>query len=327
MEATAPHGAPDEKGASDDAEASPASSRPRHHQNKMNRWSVTAASVPPKVCKVLETCPKDSKQPLTVFAKLSIHPGLESQFEQWYAEVTQLQHEHYPGYLSSEVLRPIADSNEYIFIIRYDNYEHLHAWMSSPEQQEMLQRAHQEFSQTPPVLSFHSLEYCFFPPAGVAADDNDGDPSVFLPPPKYKILIITFLAIWAMNQWTGKVVLRIFGVGTLPMVWFLAVSTFLTVAVAIYVAVPLSTALTGFWLFPHQPYTTSLRNGVMSLPWPIPKLVTWLLVMVPKMKNSSHAAETNTAEGKTSKQEDDAKEKELATSKNHMIVNKKMESV
>jgi antibiotic biosynthesis monooxygenase (ABM) superfamily enzyme len=286
------------------------------HSNKANRssWTnnVTSAttsrkSLPPKVCKVLETCPKDSKHPLTVFTKMSIHPGLESSFELWYAEVTQLQRDHWPGYLSSEVLKPMADNNDYIFIVRYDNFEHLHAWITSSQQHEMLLRA-KEFSQAPPVLSFHSLEYCFAPPPRGALGggggenellgDNNDDPSVFLPPPKYKILIITFLAIWAMNQWTGKVVLRIFGVGTLPMVWFLAVSTFLTVAVAIYVAVPLATALTGFWLFPHQPYTTSLRNGIMSLPWPIPNLVSWCLLLLKppsNMKNASHAKETETA--------------------------------
>ncbi len=145
----------------------------------------------------------------------------------------------------------MADSNEYISIFRYDSYEHLQAWMKSPQRQEMLQRA-KEFAQAPPILSFHSLEYWFVHHEQEQQDAQDQAVATAAiakppqPPPKYKMFLITFLVIWATNQWTGKVIRRVFGKGTLPMVWFQAITTLLTVAVAVYIGVPMATALTGF---------------------------------------------------------------------------------
>lgn len=261
--------------------------------------------------------PENSQQPLTVFAKLHIQPGYEQDFEQWYRDIAQLQRDYWPGYLSSELVKPMsALSNEYISIFRYDNYEHLEAWMTSAERHDMIIRA-KAFSQAPPILSFHSLEYWFVPAQQQAGDEEeatvDGQAStaspqlpssssppsqVFLPPPKYKMVAVTFLVIWSMLQWTGKAVQVVFGRGTLSKLGFQALSTFLTVLVTAYVAMPLYTAVLGFWLFPHQSYATSLHNGVMSLPWPIPKLTT---VVIKKLQGKKTLHDNNVYSDDSSK--------------------------
>jgi antibiotic biosynthesis monooxygenase (ABM) superfamily enzyme len=272
----------------------PATPAPRSSWKKhFRRQSLTA------------NCPKDCQQPLTVFAKFAIQPGNERDFEQWYKDITKIQNDHWPGYLSSELLKPMAHSNDYIAIFRYDNYAHLEAWMMSTQRHEMLQRA-KAFSKEPPLLSFHSLEYWFVPPPPTITSGGDDKPETMnnknndeenadpteastgdqpspaaqppaappRPPPKYKMVIVTALVIWAMNQWTGKVLVLIFGKGTLPKPLLQFLTTLLTVMSAFYVALPVATALVGFWLFPAQPYLTTVRNGFMSLPWPVPKLIT-----------------------------------------------------
>jgi antibiotic biosynthesis monooxygenase (ABM) superfamily enzyme len=273
----------------------PAMAPPSSWRQHFRRQSLTA------------NCPNDCQQPLTVFAKLTIQPGNERDFEQWYKDITKIQNDHWPGYMSSELLKPMAHSNDYISIFRYDNYAHLEAWMMSTQRHEMLQRA-KAFSKEPPLLSFHSLEYWFVPPTTTnssGGDDNtetmnnnndeeNADPTEASsgeqqpaaaqqqqqpagpprPPAKYKMVIVTALVIWAMNQWTGKVLVLIFGVGTLPKPLLQFLTTLLTVIAAAYVALPVSTALLGFWLFPAQPYLTTVRNGFISLPWPVPKLIT-----------------------------------------------------
>jgi antibiotic biosynthesis monooxygenase (ABM) superfamily enzyme len=282
----------------------------QYNNNKPSSWRRLSLS---SLRNITSNCPHDAQQPLTVFAKLVIQPNYEQDFEQWYHDIARIQRDNWPGYLSSELLKPIAHSNEYISIFRYDSYEHLEAWMTSSQRHEMISRA-KAFSQAPPLLTFHSLEYWFVPPTtsappviAVNGSGGGGDESLLdeimstepsqqqqqprlLPPPKYKMVVITFLVIWAMNQWTGKVIVLVVGKGTLPKPALQACTTFLTVLVTAYVALPVATAVSGFWLFPYQPYQTSLRNGFMSLPWPVPRILREVDRMISSWSSSMSTA-------------------------------------
>jgi hypothetical protein len=155
-----------------------------------------------------------------------------------------------------------------------------------------------------PLLTFHSLEYWFVPPTTnaprvIAVNSGGGDESTepsqqqqprLLPPPKYKMVVIIFSVIWAMNQWTGKAIVLVVGKGTLPKPALQACTTFLTVLTTAYVALPVATAVSGFCLFPYQPYQTSLSNGFMSLPWPVPKILSEVDRMISSLSSSISSA-------------------------------------
>ena len=196
---------------------------------------------PPFRCK---TCPKECTRPLTVFARHNIIPGREKDFEQWVKEMASLQH-GLPGYLSSELIRPTGNSQEYVSIFRYDNYAHLEEWMNTSKRAEMVERAN-AFSTKPIQLSYHSLEYWFV---------SEPSQKAQLPPPRWKMMIVTFLTIWAQLQFVPDLV----GLWKeLPFKVAEALTTLIIVILTTYLWFPILTRVLAFWLFPDQDYLEQL---------------------------------------------------------------------
>ena len=194
------------------------------------------------------SCPNETSQPLTVFAKHSIIPGKEKEFEAWVKEMIVVQ-KHSPGYLSSELIRPAVSEQEYISIFRYDSYRNLQKWMACKERDEMIEKT-SAFSSKPLIISFHSLEYLFVSEQGR------------IPPARWKSAIITFLVIFAQLQFLPTLVGYI---PNLPVKLAEAITTAIIVILATYVLLPITTRLFAFWLFPDEDYWSQfncLKRGI-----------------------------------------------------------------
>jgi antibiotic biosynthesis monooxygenase (ABM) superfamily enzyme len=178
-----------------------------------------------------------------VFARQKLKRGKEHLFESWLKDMAALQREKFPGYMGSEVIRPACcETNEYVSIFRYDQYENLQRWMDSEERAQMLERTC-VFGEEPIVTTYHSLEYWFV--------GSKGEPSTSLakkPPSREKMALVTFLVIWANVHFLVPLVGKI---PKLPPLALEALSTAIIVILTTYLWMPIVTKyILYWWLFP-----------------------------------------------------------------------------
>jgi len=211
------------------------------------------------------------ESPLTVFAKHTVHPGMEPAFQAWVRDMTDLQRNHFAGFRGAEVVKPTCcGCHEYVSIFRYDNYNHLQEWMNSPERKNMLDKA-QVFSAAPVLLTYHSLEYWFvgndvqLETSTTLSDTSTGggEPTtavvVIAPPKKWKMALVTFFVIYIQSSLLTPLVAMI---PKLPKLVRGAITIAIIVALTTYLIMPLVTKyLLNAWLFrpvvPNQQKTTS----------------------------------------------------------------------
>jgi antibiotic biosynthesis monooxygenase (ABM) superfamily enzyme len=237
----------------------------------------------------ISQCPRDAQHPITVLAKHTLKVGAEVGFAKWVEDITIAQQSSYPGYLGSEVIRPMnSGDREYISIFRYDTYEHLKSWMTSDLRDTLIHQV-QEYLETPVLVTYHSLEHWFVPPSTIPIDnhnanDDDNDDAaaaaVAGPPPKYKMVVVVFLVIWFQVHFINpNTIGKITALSPLGQE---SLGTLLIVILTTYVFMPIATRLLAFWLFP----TTGRRRDYTYLA----TLQEWISrILLPKGSSSSNA--------------------------------------
>lgn len=129
---------------------------------------------------------KGEPGPLTVIVTWRIRQGCEPEFEAWRREISAAAL-RFPGHMGIDVILPGTIPGEYAIIFRFDSYAHLRAWQESNIRRDLLQKA-EPFREKEPSYRLESgLEYWFAPP-GVPAS-----------PPRWKMAIVTVLAVWPVS--------------------------------------------------------------------------------------------------------------------------------
>jgi uncharacterized protein len=215
-------------------------------------------------------CPTDSQQPLTVFVRHHVLRNKHTEFEHWCHEINALA-QTYDGFISTEVIKPVCsdnddenntyrcnpnrDSDEYISIVRYQNYSLLKKWMDSDDRKMMLQRTN-EFAMEKSIYSYHSVEHWF--PSNGTSDTSTTKRGG--PPPKWKMCIFVTLIIYSQSLWVKKV--TNVAIPNMNEYWAGLLNTLLVVALVTYILFPICTRLVAFWLFPDEKYMDKLRELV-----------------------------------------------------------------
>jgi antibiotic biosynthesis monooxygenase (ABM) superfamily enzyme len=187
---------------------------------------------------------RDSAQaddpPVTAVATRRVKPGREREFEEWVSGILTAANK-FPGYLGSEILRPSEhDDNEYKIIFRFDHASNLHAWENSEERQRWLRQSRPLLLQEEKVDVLTGLETWFTLPS------KSGEPA----PPRYKMAIVTWLAVFPVVA----VIFSVFGqwLSLLPTLLRTLVFTLVMVTLMTYVIMPRMTRLFSFWLYPDH---------------------------------------------------------------------------
>lgn len=173
--------------------------------------------------------------PLTVVAVWTIKPGMEAAFEQWHQGIAG-QAARFPGYMGNIVMRPGEAADTYWAIFRFDTLAHLVAWETSSERRQWLRRA--EDLRLVPVRyrKGYGLDFWFASPGAAG------------PPPRWKMALVTVIAIYILVNLVGIALAPVVG-GLSP--W---ISGFLVTAVVVmlmtYLVMPGLTRLLAPWLFP-----------------------------------------------------------------------------
>lgn len=155
------------------------------------------------------------------------------EYEQWLADIREACRQ-FPGYLSTDVIRPVGNHPNYTVIIRFAGVGALKAWMESPERREHLQRIEHALEQADRYEIRSGLDFWFAPPA-------------VKPPKRWKQYLLTLSAIfpltvvvpWALGPLLGGV----------PMLVAKALIAAVIVALMVYAIMPHYTRLVSTWLY------------------------------------------------------------------------------
>jgi antibiotic biosynthesis monooxygenase (ABM) superfamily enzyme len=221
---------------------------------KQTSLSSSLPDATPAIEHRISQCPRDAQHPITVLAKLTLKVGAEGGFAKWVEDIANAQQSSFPGYLGSEVIRPMnCGDREYISIFRYDTYEHLKAWMTSDRRDSLIDQV-QEHLETPVLVTYHSLEHWFVAPSTISIDQNENDDNDAAaaagPPPKYKMAVVVFLVIWFQVHFINpNTIGKITALSPLAKE---SLGTLLITILTTYVFMPIATRLFAFWLFPGR---------------------------------------------------------------------------
>jgi antibiotic biosynthesis monooxygenase (ABM) superfamily enzyme len=178
--------------------------------------------------------------PVTTTVTRRIKPGHEAAYEAFLAGISGAARA-FPGYLGVEVFRPAPGANdEYRIVYRFDSAAHLRTWLDSLEHAAWLARAEPHVAGPMATQVLTGLESWFTLPTQPGA----------LPPPAYKMAIVTWAAIFPLI--TLVVVASAPLLGSLPLVARLAVTTGVTVPLMTWVVMPRMTRLLHPWLYPDR---------------------------------------------------------------------------
>ena len=178
--------------------------------------------------------------PVAVNVTRRVRPERVGEFEEWVSGMTDAI-SRFPGYLGAEVLK-LGDpsDSEYHIIFKFERLSDLQRWEDSEERRDWCGRveAFQEGPAQRPVTT--CLERWFVLPPSRDA----------LPPPRYKLVALTWLAIYPLIT----AVFFFFGdpLQRLPLGFRTLVVTAIIVPAMIYLVMPLMTPHFERWLYPSE---------------------------------------------------------------------------
>ncbi len=147
----------------------------------------------------------------------------------------------YAGYQGSEIVqREKKRFWEYNVFYRFDNFENYQRWNDSDTKAKLIKKVHQH-TLSSKKHSLSGLETWFT----LSTDEP------IIPPPKYKIVITTWIGVYALLL----IIFHFLGKYLVPLnlsLRFLIVSI-LIVSSMTYLVMPLMTRMFAWWLYPKKP--------------------------------------------------------------------------
>jgi uncharacterized protein len=181
---------------------------------------------------------ESEKQQVTAVISHLVKPGREQHYEQWLHDISSVA-QQFAGHTGVSFIRPHdAAFPEYVIILKFDCYRHLKAWIDSPIRQRWIDKAAHLVQQNQKVDILTGLETWFTLPGKL----------IQRPPKRYKIAILTTLAVFGVAQLVAAIATPIL-IG-LPHLLRAFVSTGFTVFALTYVVMPRLTQLFYRWLYP-----------------------------------------------------------------------------
>jgi antibiotic biosynthesis monooxygenase (ABM) superfamily enzyme len=175
-------------------------------------------------------------EPVTVVVSRKVKPGREADYERWIKAVTEVALK-YEGHLGMNVFRPQRAGDPYVLVYKFDSGEHLDAWLNSPERAAMVKQA-EELAIESHAEHVSGLESWFTLPGAAAT----------IPPPKWKMALVTGVMVYALAQIIGPAV-RYALDAHLPPPLTALITTAIMVSLLTWIVMPRVTRLLAGWLF------------------------------------------------------------------------------
>lgn len=174
-------------------------------------------------------------QKVTAIISHYIRPGRESGYEEWLQGISQTARQ-FEGHEGVTILRPQSGSREeYVIILRFNNYKNLCQWMKSSERKEWIDRAKPLTEKPENVQILTGLEALVSLPSNASP-----------PPPKYKTAFITWIGVFVCSSILGRFLAPY--LASFPFLIRQTIMTGLVVILLAYVVMPRLTRLFYKWL-------------------------------------------------------------------------------
>ena len=181
-----------------------------------------------------------SPEPVTVVIVRDIKPSRIADFENWVKDISPVVR-RFDGYLGMDVIRPGDHTHpEYVIVLRFEEYEHSRAWMGSTERAAWVKKSEEMTMGETYIQEAHGFEPWFTLP------DHS---TISAPPAKYKMSVLTILAIYPPLMVTSTILAMIFQ--GWPGYLLILMSVILLVPAMTYAIMPWMTRLFRFWLYPE----------------------------------------------------------------------------
>jgi antibiotic biosynthesis monooxygenase (ABM) superfamily enzyme len=178
--------------------------------------------------------------PVTVDVVQQVRRGKEREFEALLEQIVSAA-STFEGYLGASVFRPSTqDDSEYRIVFKFDRLENLKRWEHSSVRQRFLTQVRQLTIDAGTFSIITGLETWFTLPAKPG----------MLPPPRYKMVLVSGIAIFGINQVLAHLPLE--WLEQLPSVLRLLILVFLTTTLMTYIVMPRFTKLLEWWLYPKR---------------------------------------------------------------------------
>lgn len=178
------------------------------------------------------------KQQVTAVISHAVKPERQQEYEQWLHDISAVA-QQFEGHCGVSFIRPKDPASlEYAIILKFDSYRNLKRWMDSPTRQSWIEKVKPLVQSDEDVQILTGFETWFTLPGRLIKQ----------PPKRYKMAILTSLAVFAVSQLLGYVIgpLLQFSPGLLRAL----ISVTLTVFLLTYVVMPRVTRLFYRWLYP-----------------------------------------------------------------------------
>lgn len=178
--------------------------------------------------------------PITISVSRRVKPGCEKEFEAIIIGITA-DAMSFKGHLGANIFRPTDTENpEYRVIFKFDHMSNLRRWEESEVRQQWLKRAEPLTLGSPDTQTLTGLETWFALPSQRA----------IVPPPRYKMALITWLAIYPIISIINILFAPI--LNPLPLLLRTFLLTVVLVSLMTYVVMPQMTKLFTKWLYPKR---------------------------------------------------------------------------
>ena len=120
---------------------------------------------------------------VSVIVDRTVLPGKTGEFEEYLKNIIEASSQ-FSGYIGTDVINPEGD-NRYILAFRFNSQEELDVWSASEPRNFWVDKIDQVIESPTELITLTGLETWFY-----LSKRNH-----FIPPPKYKMAVITYLAI------------------------------------------------------------------------------------------------------------------------------------
>lgn len=125
-------------------------------------------------------------EPVTAVFTWKVQAGKEELFQKLMHDVHKVART-FPGHMGVTLLKSPQEKNDFQMVLRFDTARHLDNWLSSPERQTLMVPIAEIAGAKPPAKA-SGLETWFELPGQVIS-----------PPPKWKMVIVTLIAIYPLS--------------------------------------------------------------------------------------------------------------------------------
>ena len=180
-------------------------------------------------------CDKHSSKEVTEVIYRDIAAGHEKEYDDW-LERFMISERQIPGYLGTTIIVPGGNTSSVRYVInRFSNQASLDAWENSEAALSLID----EIEKYSTIQRVTGLETWF----------TISDLKAIVPPPKWKMAIVSFIGAYCISS-LASYVLRPF-LGLQPLLFNLFITTILVIGLT-YFAMPLLSRLLRRWLYPKS---------------------------------------------------------------------------